>query len=279
MPRTSAAVPVRVTCPPSDGGGKGACSGPHGRRASVPVAVARSEGVVTRGHRSRDDGSPCRRWLGRDPQLPGRGSAGLPVASPCASRSGVLSSSAASARRPSASTLSRFVRPSSLVLVTECRPGGPARLPLLSPSGASDRSEGNFRRPEGWKGGRPLWLFSAPCVPSVRGRRAARPRPGPAVSRSLRLRVRLFPRRQFPSPNTWAGYPRRCPARVGGGSKPRAASRGEAGDWGAPPRLPKSPPAAAGPPERRGPGPSRAPGLLHVVTQLCLVFSLIGLRM
>lgn len=146
--------------------------------------------------RRRDRGFPCCCWLGRDPSFPGgarrvdprRRTPRLPLwgalllpRPPHGGR----------ARRPPPRL---SLRPSFLpsVFATESRTPrpGPARLLLLSPSGASDRSEGNFRRPEGWRGGRPLWPFSARGVLSACGRRAARPRPGPAASRSPRRRGR-----------------------------------------------------------------------------------------
>lgn len=165
---------------PLSGEGRGPRVGPlRAGRASVPVAATRCEGVVARALRRRDEGFPRRRWLGRDPSFPGRGSTGRPPSR--ASEPPALGCSpppAASARRPSATLpppLSCFVRPSFRPsLRPRAGPRGPARLPLLSPSGASDRSEGNFRRPEGWRGGRPLRPFSARGVP-FRARSARRP--------------------------------------------------------------------------------------------------------
>lgn len=209
-----------------------------------------------------------------------------PVAGLRASRSGVLSSSCGlrtAAERDGLPLVSRFVRPSfRLSLRPRAGPRGPARPGSCSSPPRvrrTDRRETSAGPKGGEAGGRcgrsPLGASFPRAVGAPPGRGRGRRRRGRRAGG-----VALFPRRQFPSPNTWAGYPRRrSRPGVGGGSKPRAASPGEAGDVGAPPRLPTSPPAAAGPPERRGPGPSRAPGPLCVETQpfaSCLVLSFRG---
>lgn len=260
------AVPRRVRRPlRTRRWGRRARSGPPGRRACVPVAATRAEGAVTREPRRRDDGFPA--VVGRSATPPaGRGIGGTPCrAAPAPPALGSSPPLAASARRPSVSPLPS--RPSfRLSSRPRAGPADGARLPPLSPSGASDRSEGNFRRPEGGR------RVAAAAVLTLRAslQRAAGAPPGRGRGRRRRgcrgRGVGLFPRRQFPSPTRGPGT--RDVLR-GGGSKPRAASPGEAGDRGAPPRLPTSPPAAAGPPERRGPGPSRAPGPVSVETQLC----------
>lgn len=131
--------------------GKGAQARLPGRRASMLVTTMRSEGAVTRVLRRRNNSFPCRRWLGCDLSS-WVGLDGSPhQEAPCCPLWGPL---LLHGLRPAA----KHVTPLSLcltflpsVFATESRTGRPTRFPLLSPSGALDRLEGNFRRSEGWK--------------------------------------------------------------------------------------------------------------------------------
>lgn len=225
--------------------------------------------------RRRDQGFPRRRWLGRDPSFPGGARRVDPRREPPrlplwgalllprpphggrARRSPLLS--LASSVLPSVRLCDREPDPAG-------RPGSCSSPPRVRRTDRRETSAG----PKGGEAGGRCGRSPLGASPSARGRRAARPRLGPAVSRSPRRRGRpLSAPPSFPPQTRGPGTRDVAPRPgVGGGSKPRAASRGEAGDRGAPPRLPTSPPAAAGPPERRGPGPSRAPGPLSVETQL-----------
>lgn len=209
---------------------------------------------------------PRRRWPARaSPRLPG-GARRAPPPRPSAPPA--PGSSHASRRlRPATE---RVALPLRLRLAfspsrERARRTGPA--PALSPAGASDRSEGDFRRPDGGRRGslRPFPPPGAPSgcavgAPSGRGRgrrrRVSAPEGRSPSSRSVSL------------PTTWPGTP---DALRGGGSKPRAASRGEAGDRGAPPRLPAFPPGGRGASRAEGPRAEPSARSAGGETQLCSV--------
>lgn len=210
---------------------------------------------MTCGLRRGDDGFPRRRWLGRDPSS----RAGLGGAarreSPCRPLRGPLllrgPPPGGRARRPSlASSVLPSVRLGDREPARPARPGSRSSPPRVRRTDRRETSAGPKGGEAGGRCGRSPLRASLPRAAGV----PLRPRQGPAASRLPRRRVGLFPRRQFPSPNTWAGYPRRRPrpgsAAVQSLELPRVARPGTGElrlDSPRPPRRPRGLPSGGVP--------------------------------